>query len=382
MIVCKTFFKIIKKYKAMIFLYTIILIVFGGIQLQTGDSGITFVDEKPDILIINRDENIGITKNLIEYLHQNCNIVHIKQTEEKINDALFYRDVNYIIYIKKDYRKEILQGKNPQIDIKKVNNYQASLAERILTKYIKIQNIYAKNSTDEKEIIQNINASLEKDIEVEITSKIEKSKTEQRKQYFNFASYSLMAIILFIICFILSTFQNENIRKKIIISSTSYKTHTKMIRKASLLYILAIWILFGLLGVILLKKTMFTPQGMLYMINALLFCVCSLTLAMLISTLTHNKEAISGIVNVVALGSAFLCGAFVPVSWLPKNVVTIAHALPSYWYIHTNELLQNIETIHLKEIKPVIQNMIVLLLFTFAFIQIQNYIQKRKQKIG
>ena len=117
------------------------------------------------------------------------------------------------------------------------------------------------------------------------------------------------------------------------------------------------------------------------MVNALVFAFCSLTIAIMISSLTNNKEAVSGIVNVVSLGQAFLCGAFVPTQWLPKNVLTLAHILPTYWYIQTNELLKKLEIINLKEIKPILLNMLILILFSILFIIINNQISKRKQKI-
>ena len=380
MTVFKTFFKIIKKYKAMILLYTTLLIIFGGINLSTNNNGTNFTTEKPDILIINKDKNIGLTKNLTNYLKKHTNVKKIETKEEKINDALFYRDVNYIIYIKENYRKDILAGKNPKIDIKTTKDYNASLAEQILTRYLKIQNIYTKNMKNEKEIIKSINKSLENQTEIEITSKINKTEAEKMNLYFNFASYSLMAVIIFIICFILSSF--KSIHKRIIVSSMNYKKHNRIILKASLLYVLVIWLLFSLLGIILLKDTILSVKGIIYILNALIFCLCSLTIALVISSLTNNKEAISGIVNVVALGSAFLCGAFVPSKWLPKNVLTLAHILPSYWYIQSNELLKKIEIINFKTIAPILQNMTILLLFSTLFIIINNKITKQKQKIG
>ena len=53
MTVFKTFWKVVKKYKGTIILYTSMLIIFGGINLQTNNTTTTYVDKKPDILIIN-----------------------------------------------------------------------------------------------------------------------------------------------------------------------------------------------------------------------------------------------------------------------------------------------------------------------------------------
>ena len=126
---------------------------------------------------------------------------------------------------------------------------------------------------------------------------------------------------------------------------------------------------------------MFTSHGIIYMINSLIFTICATTLAFLIGTIVTKKEAISGIVNVVALGSSFLCGAFVPVEYLPKTVLNIAHILPTYWYIQNNEITRTLEKINIETLKPVFTNWIVILLFIVVFIIIANIISKRKQKL-
>ena len=95
MTVFKTFRKIINKYKGTIILYTVILIIFGGINMSTNDTGTTFVDSKPDILIINKDEEIGITKNLVDYLKQNSNIINVKNN----TSLTFYVKQSIILYL-------------------------------------------------------------------------------------------------------------------------------------------------------------------------------------------------------------------------------------------------------------------------------------------
>lgn len=127
---------------------------------------------------------------------------------------------------------------------------------------------------------------------------------------------------------------------------------------------------------------MFTSHGMIYILNSFIFNFCALTLAFLIGNILTNKDAMNGIINVIALGSSFLCGAFVPMEFLPKQVLNIAHILPSYWYIKTNELLKNIEVCNLENIKPLLLNMGVILCFSLIFIIITNIISNRKRKLG
>ena len=382
MTVFNTFWKVINKYKGTIILFTVMLVTFGGINTTSNNSTVDFTNSKPDIIIVNNSGNNDLTKNLISYLEKNTNVKDVKNTEEARNDALFYREVNYIIYIPKDYQKDVLSGKTPEIDIKTVGDYTSSLAEMLLTRYLKIQSIYAKNISTEQELITVINKNLSKTSEVTITSKVDRAKTSRVSRYFNFASYSAMFIIIFVICMVLSSFNTKTIKKRTIISSMNYKTHNKYLLRASFIYSIIVWLLFMLLGTILFSNTILSLRGLVYALNLFIFIFTSLTLALLLSTLIDNKDAVNGIVNVISLGSAFLCGAFIPTEWLPETVIKISRIFPTYWYVNSNDLLASLQTINMTSLNQVIINMIVMLVFALIFTIINNLVSKKKQIVG
>ena len=378
MTVFKTFFRIVNKLKPTIILYTALLIIFGAVNMKTSDNNINFVNSKPDILIINQDVNKGLTKNLIDYMKKNSNIVKVGNNEEKINDSLFYREVSYVIYIPKDYRKNVLLGKNPKLDIKKTDEYDAHLSEMMLKRYIKLQNIYNKEAGSEDELITLINDNINDDVNIKITSKVDTSKTYNIAYYFNFASYSILAIIIYIVCLVLCSFKEESISKRINISSINYKSHNNKILLASIVFSSIVWLLFVIIGVTIVGDIMFSIRGLISIINSFIFTFCALTLSILISSLTNNKNAISGIVNVIALGSAFLCGAFVPAEYLPSSVLNFAHILPSYYYINSNDLLKNIDVINISSMHSIIINMVIIIMFSILFIILNNVVTKKR----
>ena len=380
MTVFKTFFTIVNKLKPTIILYTALLIIFGAVNMKTSDNNINFVNSKPDILIINQDVNKGLTKNLIDYMKKNSNIVKVENNEEKINDALFYREVSYVIYIPKDYRKNVLLGKNPKLDIKKTDEYDAHLSEMMLKRYIKLQNIYNEEAGSEDELITLINDNINDDVNIKITSKVDTSKTYNIAYYFNFASYSILAIIIYIVCLVLCSFKEESISKRINISSINYKSHNNKILLASIVFSSIVWLLFVIIGVIVVGDIMFSIRGLISIINSFIFTFCALTLSILISSITNNKNAISGIVNVIALGSAFLCGAFVPAEYLPSSVLNFAHILPAYYYINSNDLLKNIDVINISSMHPIIINMVIIIIFSILFIILNNVVTRKKRK--
>ena len=382
MTVFKTFLKILNKNKFIIILYTLFLIFFGGFNMQTSESNINFVASKPDIMIVNYDEEKGITKDLIKYMEENSNVVDLKNNEDAINDALFYRDVNYVVYIPKNYNKDFMDGKNPEIEIKSTGDYQSSFAEMLLSRYIKVANIYQKSINSEEELISKINETLSKKSEVEITSKLDTNILSKATFYYNFANYSIMACLIYVICLILASFKDIKIQKRTIISSTNYKTLNRQLLLSNSLFSIILWMIYVVLSFILVGDIMFSIHGIFYLINSFVFTICATTIALFIGNIVSNKNAISGIVNVIALGSSFLCGAFVPMEWLPDGVIKIAHILPSYYYISNNEVLKTLELINLNTIKPILLNIIIVLSFSIMFIILTNIVSKRKQKIG
>ena len=382
MTVFKTFLKILNKNKFIIILYTMFLIFFGGFNMQTSEHNTNFVASKPDIMIVNYDEEKGITKDLIKYIEENSNVVDLKNNEDAINDALFYRDVNYVVYIPKNYNKDFMDGKNPEIEIKSTGDYQSSFAEMLLSRYIKVANIYQKSINSEEELINKINETLSKKSEVKITSKLDTNILSKATFYYNFANYSIMACLIYVICLILASFKDIKIQKRTIISSTNYKTLNRKILLSNSLFSIILWMIYVVLSFILVGDIMFSIHGIFYLINSFVFTICATTIALFIGNIVSNKNAISGIVNVISLGSSFLCGAFVPMEWLPDGVIKIAHILPSYYYISNNEVLKTLELINLNTIKPILLNIIIVLSFSIMFIILTNIVSKRKQKIG
>ena len=377
MTVFKTFWKVVKRYKGTIIGFTLMLVIFGSINMSSNDVTSTFKETKPDIIIVNND-NGAFSKALVNYLKENANIVDIKNTEKDIDDAIFYRDASYVVYIPKEYEESILNEGNGNIEIKSSGDYTSYLAEMLLTRYIKTIKVLSKEYSDTSVLLNKVNDALDENSKVELTTKINTTELSRLSRYYNFASYTLIAVILFIICLVLSSFNKESIRKRIIVSSMDYKKHNKYILIASSLYSIFVVILYTILGFIIFGSLTFSERGLLYILNTFIFSFVALCMALFISTLVKNKEAVSGIVNVVALSQAFLCGAFIPTLWLPESVIKIAHILPAYWYINTNDFLAELEVLSFANLKTVWINMLVLIIFAIIFIILNNIASRKK----
>jgi len=376
MIVFKTILKILNKLKGMLILYTFMLVMITFIN-QTSNNETSFLESKPSIAIVNEDDSL-ITNDFIDYMDKHCIIKNL--APKNIDDALFYRSINMVVYIPKDFGKNLLSN-NVTLEYKASGDEASSYTKMLIEKYIKTVLIYKDYYSDE-ELINHVNNLLKLDANVEVKTKLETSKLERMTRYFNFLNYALLAGSVYCISMILASIKEEKVKKRTIISSFDYKKYDRIVLGTLSIVIFGIWLLYMLLSIILFKNTIFTSNGLAYILNSFVFTIASLCIGYLIGNITQNKNAIAGIINVVALGSSFLCGCFVPVEYMPDYALKIAHIFPTYYYVSNNEIIKTIEAFNPTLIKSLLKNGFVIVLFSLLFILLTNYISKKKQIIN
>ena len=378
MTVFKTYWKIVKKNIGIIILYTVMLLVFGTMNLKANKNSFEFISSKPDIIIVNNSSGI-ITDNLISYLKTNANVKNITD-ENDIDDAVFFRDANYVIYIPKEFENKIENGKEFNIDIKTNNSYDSYIASELLNKYLDVFSKYMNLYNDKILAIQKLDNTLNKKASVVIENKTNlNSKTSL---FYNFSSYSIMAIVIYIICLVLSSFNDEKISKRTNVSGMNYKTFNNYLYMSSFTFTFIIFIVYLILSFLILKSSILNINGILYSLNMFIFFIVSFTMAILISNLVKSKGAISGVVNVISLGSAFLCGAFIPVKYMPSFALKIAHIFPTFYFIDNNEYIASLQNFDKASYEFVLKNFIIMIVFIIFFLILNTLVTRFKRKVN
>lgn len=381
MIIFSTVFKILNKLKGNLILYTVILLAITLFN-TTSDNMNHYEATKPDILIVNKDQNNEITKGFVSYLKEHATLKDIDiNDQEKVDDALFYRDVSYVVYIPENFGDDLVNDKKPMIEYKSNGNENAAFTQMLIEKYIKTVNLY-KEHYQGNALNQKVKQVINQKTKVKLNTSLDSSKLNQVNVYFNFLNYALLAGGVYCMTNILASLNQEGVRKRTMMSSFSYRKYNWIVFASLSLAAFIVWLAYMVISFILFKDTMVSGNGVAYILNSFIFATCSLAVGFLIGTITHNKQAIGGIVNVVALGTSFLCGCFVPASFMPSYVLKIAHILPTYYFVQNNELIKTLEYFKLETLQPLMINGIVILGFTLGFIILTLLISKRKQRIG
>lgn len=382
MIVFKTILKILNKLKGLIILYTIMLISVTLVN-QTSGNVDSFEEVKPSVIIVNNDKSKnGVTNHFIKYLENHMEVKDIDiGNEEKIDDALFYRDVSLVVYIPDGFGEDLLDNKDVSVEYKISGDKGSSYGKMLVQNYFDSFNIY-NNYYDGDELFDRLDNALNLDVNVEVKNKLDTNSLSRMARFFNFLNYAILAGCVYSISMILASLKSENVRKRTIVSSYDYKKYNRIVLEACSIVIIGMWLLYMILALIIFKDLFISMNGLWYVINSFVFSLCSLCIGFLIGNITQNKGAISGIVNVISLGSSFLCGCFVPFEFMPDYVIKIAHIFPTYYFVINNEALKVMDNFSLSSVSPLILNMGIVLIFGVCFVIITNYVSKKKQVLN
>ncbi len=382
MIVFKTILKILNKLKGLIILYTIMLVSVTLVN-QTSGNVDSFEEIKPSVIIVNNDKSESkVTNHFIKYLENHMEVKDIDtDNEEKIDDALFYRDVSLVVYIPDGFGDDLLDSKDVSVEYKISGDKGSSYGKMLVQNYFDSFNIY-NNYYNGDELFGKLDNALNLDLNVEVKSKVDTNSLSRMARFFNFLNYAILAGCVYSISMILASLKSQNVRKRTIVSSYDYKKYNRIVLEACSVVIIGMWILYMILALIIFKDLFISMNGLWYVINSFVFSLCSLCIGFLIGNITQNKGAISGIVNVVSLGSSFLCGCFVPFEFMPDYVIKIAHIFPTYYFVINNEALKVMDNFSLSSVSPLILNMGIVLIFGVCFVIITNYVSKRKQVLN
>ena len=373
----KAFLRVLKKNFWMIILYTVILIVcmIGNSQNKNGINN--FTAAKPLVTIEDNDDSL-LSQKLKDYITACSDIVELK-TEEELNDALYFDGTDYVITIDKGFGKKIAKGEKPEVSVKSVGNYRAYLAETIYARFLKVAEALAPAS--EEEIIKNLDQILEHETDVEMASKIDVAGLSNAENYYNFMSYAIIAGLVFAVAYTTSAFKKEMIKKRLAVSATKYKSINNKLLICNLIIALVILAFYVGLSVIMVgSDIIFTMNGLFFILNGAVLSVFAVAFAFLLTNLLKNNNAILAVINVVAIGSCFLCGVFVPAEWMPEFVRNIGRALPSYYYVENNNIISELDTFNFETLRPVLINMLIIIGATVLLVIINNIITHKKQR--
>lgn len=375
----KLVFKLLRENKVSIMVTIIVSISISILFVKTGANSATEIfnnDIKPDIVIIDNSKSEQ-SASLISFLDTKTTIVDL--SEEEIEDALFYQQIEYVLYIPEDYAATLMNQKPVSLNKKTISNMAGGyLIQQYIDEYLTAMQSYIEYLPNED--FKTIDAYVKDDFEEMVTIDVQKNESrEQIQMYFNFFGYSLVCSLLIGIGYAMSRLSQRDLKRRNIVSPMKHFTMNIQHVLAYICFALALLSIAIVFAYLLFYEGMQQQYAIYMILNLTVYLIPCLGLAYLIGTCIHSLEVQNGIANVLGLIMAFLGGSFVPQSLLSEELLKVATFTPNYWFVKANEALFTMSNFSLEKLLPIFKYMGIEILFGITFICIALLYSKQKR---
>ena len=383
--VFKAYFKIIKKNLPMLIMYLIIFlsVVIGVTASNRTQEMVSFSTSKSDLALINDDQGAVLADGLVSYIEQNAHIINVGEGEDAQKDALFYEEIDYILRIPKGFSEGFIAGKSVQLEQTKGIDQTAGIQlEMLLNRFLNTASLYAKHGGQltQAEIVEKTTKDLSTETPVEVkTSESGLSNADLIAYFFNYASYSTIIILIFGISTFMLVFNKSFIKQRTMCSPLSNRQVFFQRLAGDFCLTLVLWAITAACAFIVHGEDLLSINGALWFLNLFVFSMVCLSVSFLLGSLIKSKNSLSAAANTIALGSSFLCGAFVPQYLLGEGVQTVAQFIPTYWYIRGNNLIAGLKTFNAETLSPVLITFVIEIGFFAAITAISMVINKQRR---
>ena len=385
--VFKAYFKIIKSQLSSILLYAglflLLTVMYTSNITQNTEQ---FETKKVATMIINEDGENNLISGFLNYIGDYVVFVEPKENEAAIQEALFNREVSYILTIPAGFTDSFYSNGSIRL-IKQTppDSVEAISIDNASDNYFNIAKIYEDYLPEAtaEDISSLVKDNLKKQTEVKLygeqRNKVSSGNTQNR-YFFNYLGYIMIAIFITSISTVMFSFHGLDIRRRNFASPITVKNLNGQLILANLIFAMAYMIVFIAASYILNKNRILNTNTFLYWLNAITFALVVLSISYLIGISVKSKRAISAISTAASVGIAFLSGMFVPQEFLGATVLKVASFTPAYWFVKANNTIETVTLASWSQLSGVASYMAIQLGFAAAIISIALVVSKRKRQ--
>lgn len=383
--VFKAYFRVLKKVIPSIVIYVGIFITIAVLATVLPQDNFTGGFEQADvpIAIIDREGNSPLVEGMKKYLGQTNTLVELEDEPDQLQDALFFRKVQYILMVPAGYTDSFLTGGSLKIDKLVVpDSVNAAYLDLMVDRYWNTARLYlADESRNAESIAAGVAESLAVHSDVTMTHKqIQASENNGMVVYFNYMAYIFLAVIILSISTVLMAFNRPDIRLRNQCGPIPPRSISGQLILGNGLLAMAIWGLLVIFSLIIGGDTLVSGgQIALLFLNSFVFMTVCVGIGFLAGRFIHNGNIQSAVSNVISLGMSFLCGVFVPQSLLSSPVLAVARFLPTYWFVRANNQIGQLADWNNHAVSPIFLDMLIQLGFAVAIFSVGMLLSRQRR---
>lgn len=354
--VFKTYVKLLPSYLSSIMMYGGIFIVLLIMTVNNYQSGLNggaedYLNFHTLTCVTDKDMSEE-SRALIKFIEDSPNITVVEVEEDKIQDSLYYRKIEYALKIDKGFGEALRNGiTDGLLSAERIEeSASAMFMETQLTSYLDGVRMYMKGGFDSVTASNEAANRLGEGIEVVAYQRENGWSGENKEVYFffRFMPYILMMVILQALIPTFASFMNDDLRSRTLCSPINPVAYSVQVMAGAFLVCIGILTAMLAVGAAISGGSIFNSMLPYSVLQIFVFMLFSLALAVLLGILCSDSKkkaalAASMVSNVLGLGMSFLCGVFVSQSLLGEDILNIGKLFPAYWYVRANNMLYGAE---------------------------------------
>lgn len=369
--VFKLFFKIARAKSGIIILYIVLFLGFCFPMVHSSQEKLNFEESSLSVCVIDEDQSEA-SKSLTEEIKRKNDLMELPldlsgngkgglslHDERLIMDTMYYEMLDYTLVLPEGYAQRLADVENTEDEVfesyKLRDGFGSAMMEQFLNNYVRLVRVYLSEGSSLSEALKQTGEELSKSAKVEMVT-LEDSEvldadfTEKFAIFFRLMPYILIAVMINVLSPVLMTLNRKDQKARIECSRVSVSSYFSQIFSGSGVLVLFIWGLFMVSGMVIYGGIYRGLNCHLAVLNTFVFALISAMIAILITAFNPNNTVILMLSQLVGLGMAFICGAFVPQSMLSDGVLAVAKIFPAYWFEKANDILAGIQTGELSDV--------------------------------
>ncbi|MDF1495425.1 ABC transporter permease [Caproiciproducens sp. CPB-2] len=341
-----------------------------------------FSQEKTDIAFLSEEDSPLIDGFQAE-LAKTASFVEVPDETEKLQDALFFRSVSYILRIPKGFTQSFMRGEDVRIEKTTVpNSVSNAYIDLNINQYFNTAALYVKTvpGITQEDLVRHLKADMEINTPVAMKADAQPDTDNGFSEYFfNYLAYALSSVLVLGVSAIMLVFNDRDLSRRNFCSPLSAGKINFQFILANLVFTVACWAVMVGFCFLLDYRNIMTRNTAYLVLNSFVFTLSMSGISFLIGNLLKERGAISAVCNVVSLGPCFISGVFVPQELLNSTVLKIASFTPTYWYVKANNRISSLASFSFSSLSEVYTAMLIEAGFAVAFFAVSMVVGKKKR---
>jgi len=333
----KTFFKILRARGSALVIYIAVFFALALVIGGTGGNQEEFAATSLRVGVINRN-NHAISAALVEYLHDLHDITYLQDSYTVAEDEVFFERLAFVLIIDNGFGEQFAAGQEPAL--RYLVAPQATAAEIFVSRQL---DAFLQNLSGYIAAGFDYRAGLEltlQDMQQRVTVSVAEGSV-QISPFLTATVFITTSLIIVMLAPTLVRFKEKELYSRLAISATSKRKRTVGLIVASLVCVALVWAGVMVVTSFFHHESLLSVRGSLHMLNVFIYALVVAGLAVFMSSITRNQDAIDGCTTLFSVLLSFTGGAFVPTGLFSDTMRTIAQFFPSFWFNHTNQVVYN-----------------------------------------